>query len=546
MCARSPSPQVAFTNPDKLYFPAAGFTKGDGIQYYLAIAGTMIPHLRDRPVTLIRMPDGVTGERFYQKNAPRHTPAWIKTSAVKKKSGGKTQYIVVQDPATLAWCANYGAVEFHPFLHRVDHPERPTHAAFDLDPGEGADLLTCIKVGFILRDMFTRLGLQSFPKVTGSKGLQVYVPLNQDAGYEAVNLFARTLAELVEREHPDLVVSNMSKRLRRGKVLIDWSQNHARKTTVCVYSLRGKRDRPYVSVPVTWDELKRAQRARKADRLFFSPADTLRRVKRRGDLFAPVLTLRQSLPPLFAGDVPRSRASSALRAYEEKRDFARTAEPRSGAAGSSASGGPARFVIQKHAASRLHFDFRLEMDGVLKSWAVPKGLATARGVKRAAIEVEDHPLAYATFEGVIPAGEYGGGTVMVFDQGTYELLAGDHASGNLKLRLSGKKYAGEWHLFRIDAEARQPMWLIAKSGRAARALTRRQETTSVLSGRTMEQIARAGDAVWRSPPRRRRAARPSHPVGPKSYSQSPFHPPSARSKRPWHAPFGKVRSPSAW
>jgi bifunctional non-homologous end joining protein LigD len=301
---RTPKPaarQIAFSNVDKIFFPATRFTKGDLIKYYVEIAPVLLPHFRDRPVTVIRMPDGVRGPRFYEKNAPAHTPDWVRTTHVPRTEGGDINYVVIDDAATLAWCANNAAIELHPFLHRAGNIAVPTHLAFDLDPGEGADLLTCIEVAWRLRRVLDGLGLQAFPKVTGSKGLQLYVPLNRGLTYEVVTPFAKAIAELLHREHPDLIVSDMSKALRVRKVLIDWSQNHEKKTTVGAYSVRGKRDEPFVSTPVTWDELKRAQKAGRSDALFFSPADVLKRVARLGDLFAPVLKLTQRLPSAFAG-----------------------------------------------------------------------------------------------------------------------------------------------------------------------------------------------------------------------------------------------------
>lgn len=300
--------EIAFSNLEKIFFPETGFTKGDLIKYYVAVAPVVLPHLRDRPVTLIRMPDGVTGQRFYEKNAPRHAPDWIPTTPVPRTEGGFINYIVINDADTLAWCANAAAVEFHPFLHRAKNIRVPTHLAFDLDPGEGADLLTCLEVAFLLRHVFDGLKLRAFPKVTGSKGLQLYVPLNRTLTYESVTPFAKTVAELLQRQHPDLVVSGMAKALRAKKVLIDWSQNHEKKTTVSPYSVRGKRDAPFVSAPVTWEELQRARKKGQSDALFFSPADTLKRIARHGDLFAPVLKLKQSLPKEFVAPTQPARA----------------------------------------------------------------------------------------------------------------------------------------------------------------------------------------------------------------------------------------------
>ena len=492
--------EVKFSNLDKVFVPECGFTKGELVRYYVDVAPFLLPHLRGRPVTLIRFPDGVNGEKFYEKNAPKFAPDWIQTHEVpRRRHEGFTRYIVVDDASALAWCANLAAVELHPFLHRIPDLDRPTHVVFDLDPGEGADLRDCARVGFLVKAITDELGLETFAKVSGSKGLQIYVPLNTAVTYEATRAFAKGVAELLEQKHPGLVVSNMAKVRRQKRVLIDWSQNHEAKTTVAVYSMRGKRERPYVSMPVTWAELKRLKDPMK---LFFTPEAALRRLKKLGDLFAPVLSMKQKLPAAFAS--MREDAAPAprpdLSAYEAKRDFTRTREP---AAKAPASGktrarpsakksGTARFVIQKHAATRLHYDLRLEMDGVLKSWAVPKGLPTALGVKHAAIEVEDHPLSYMEFEGTIPKGQYGGGTVMVWDIGRYELLGGSHASGNLKIRFAGKKLKGEWHLFKIRSDDDKPMWLVAKSGRAAKPFTDYQENRSVLTRRTMESIAESG------------------------------------------------------
>src|SRR4051812_26807341 len=413
--------RVAISNPDKVFYNAGKFTKLDVINYYLRVAPFLLPHFRGRPVTLKRYPNGVHGEVFYEKDAPSYTPNWVKTFPVPRREGGPDiNYIVIDDRATLAWVANIAALELHPFLHRVPRLDRPTHAVFDLDPGEGAGLGECIEVVFLLREVLAKLRLKSFPKVSGSKGLQLYVPLNTATNYESTQLFAKTVAELLEREHPKLVVADMAKNLRIGKVFIDWSQNADHKTTVGVYSLRAKGNHPSVSMPVEWGELKKA----KIDALSFEAPDALKRLKKRGDLFAPVLKLKQKLPAQFTTPSarrwrPASGASAkapvktksgagmdtarqtiagalsrprALAKYEAKRDFSRTAEPGPELPRRSRQGSRRRFVIQKHAASHLHFDFRLEMHEVLKSWAVPKNLSVRAGEIRTAFETEDHPI----------------------------------------------------------------------------------------------------------------------------------------------------------
>jgi bifunctional non-homologous end joining protein LigD len=491
-------PQVTISSPDKLYFPS-GFKKVDMIRYYGAISSVMLPHLQDRPVTLIRFPEGVRGEKFYEKNAPGHAPDWIKTAKVARgHHEGFINYILVKNVETLAWCANLGAIEFHPFLHRAAQPQTPTHIAFDLDPGEGASLLTCIEVADILRGLFKKLELDCYPKVSGSKGLQLYVPLNTPVTYEQTTPFAKAVAELLAQQFPRLVVSEMPKNLRRGRVLIDWSQNSEAKTTVCVYSLRGKHDEPFVSAPVTWAELARAAKAKDSTALFFSPAETLSRVEKLGDLFEPLLTKKQKLPVTAGNGLPDAKPKSrgSLARYAEKRDFTRTAEPGAALPRRSAQGSQRRFVIQKHAASHLHYDFRLEMGDTLKSWAIPKGLPYELGVKRSAFQVEDHPIDYLSFEGTIPKGQYGGGTVMVWDIGTYEVIDGNWQRGDLKLWLSGKKLRGEWHIFRIKSDDEKPVWLIVKAGKPMKPLSAKQEKTSVLTRRSLAEIGDANDAQW--------------------------------------------------
>ena len=526
---------VSFSNLDKLYFPS-GFTKGEMIRYYLEVAPLILPHLENRPVTLIRFPDGVKGGSFYEKNAPKHTPDWVTTFHVpRRRHEGHINYILINNAETLAWCANLGAIELHPFLHCVPQIDQPTHIAFDLDPGEGADIFTCIEVAQILKRVFDGLGLESFPKVSGSKGLQIYVPLNTDATYAATTPFAKSVAELLAQQHPDLIVSDMSKALRKKKVLIDWSQNSQSKTTVCVYAMRGKRDEPFISMPLTWREVARAGKARERAALDFTPTEARKRLKKVGDLFAPVLTLKQRLPdPFLQLDAQKSPRAS-LRRYAAKRDFTQTAEPPPKSSSRGAATGPAkgerrRFVIQKHAARNLHYDFRLEMDGTLKSWAVPKGPPYELGVKRAAFEVEDHPLDYINFEGTIPKGQYGGGTVMVWDIGTYELLGGSHAKGDLKLRLHGKKLKGEWHIFRIRSEEGKPVWLLVKSGTAAKPLSARRDDMSVLTRRSMARIAEENDAQWQS---NRGAADDEPPVSTTTTStrRTKQKPPRPRTKK---------------
>jgi len=361
--------RIEVSNLDKLLYPGGKFTKANVIDYYITISRYLLPHLRNRPVTLKRFPEGVFGEAFYEKDAPAFTPDWVKTVPVPRREtpGPDIQYILINDLPTLVWVANLATLEIHPFLHTAAQINRPTAVVFDCDPGEGANILDSARVALMLREVLQGLGLDSYVKVSGSKGLQVYVPLNSPVTYDETQPFAEGIARLLAQQEPKLVVWQMPKRMRTKKVFIDWSQNVEYKTTVSVYSLRAKTHRPYVSLPVTWDELSNALKSKDAEALFFTPEAATKRVKQLGDLFKPVRTQVQR----FSGELRRyfqqqrvqtsKRSSAALKPYADKRDFQKTAEPKPVVARRSRQGSRRRFVIQKHAASHLHYDFRLEM-----------------------------------------------------------------------------------------------------------------------------------------------------------------------------------------
>jgi bifunctional non-homologous end joining protein LigD len=287
--------KVDVTNLDKIFYPKAGFTKGDVIDYYVRISSVLLPHLKDRPITLKRYPDGVEGIYFYEKECPAHRPKWVKTTKVAKSEGGQINYCVINDLPSLIWAANLADLELHTFLHKGSAVHRPTAIAFDLDPGPPADIVLCCEVGLWLKGLFTALKMESFAKTSGSKGLQVYIPINSAVSYDKTKAFSHAIAELLESQRPEMVVSKMQKNLRSGKVLVDWSQNDDHKTTVNVYSLRAK-DYPTVSTPVTWDEVESVVRSRNAKHLSFEAKEVLERVEKMGDPFAPVLNLKQKLP----------------------------------------------------------------------------------------------------------------------------------------------------------------------------------------------------------------------------------------------------------
>jgi bifunctional non-homologous end joining protein LigD len=301
--ARSPGVEVdvegrrlRLSNIDKVLYPAVGFTKGEVIDYYTRVAPYVLPHLRGRALTLKRYPNGVDGHFFYEKQKPSHAPEWVRSEAIQ--AGERTiDFVLCDDVPTLVWLANLADLELHPSLALAAGPDAPTVLAFDLDPGEPAALAECCQVALLLRDLLGQLGLEGFPKTSGSKGMQLYAPLNTPATYDDTKPLAHALAKMLEREHPGLCVSVMKKERRKGKVFIDWSQNDRHKTTVAPYSLRA-RERPTVSAPLDWDEVEAVAGGDDPDRLVFEAGALLERVAERGDLFEPVLSLRQKLPEL--------------------------------------------------------------------------------------------------------------------------------------------------------------------------------------------------------------------------------------------------------
>ena len=290
--------QIKLSNLDKVLYPKVGFTKGQVIDYFIRIAPALLPHLAGRPLTLKRYPEGVEGLFFYEKNCPPYRPEWMKTAKVWSEGNNRYMYYcVAADLPSLVWLANLADLELHTSLSVAPEMQRPTVIAFDLDPGPPANIVQCCQAGLWVKEIFAGFGLESFAKTSGSKGLQVYVPLNTAVTYDQTKPFAKTIARLLEARYPDRVVSDMKKVLRVNKVFVDWSQNDNYKTTVCVYSPRAK-DRPTVSTPVTWNEVETCLKKEDPELLVFTSDDVLKRVEKMGDLFEPVLKLKQKLPPI--------------------------------------------------------------------------------------------------------------------------------------------------------------------------------------------------------------------------------------------------------
>ena len=327
--------RLNLSNLDKVLYPSTGFTKGQVIDYYARIAPALIPHLSGRPVTMKRYPNGVDSEYFYEKNAPKHRPEWVKTAPIWSRHNRRhINYLLVDDLPTLTWLANLASLEIHPSLAKAEDIDCPTMMVFDLDPGPPANIVQCAEVGLWLREIFDHWGLESFPKTSGSKGLQIYVPLNTPTSYDVTKPFANALARLLEHDHPKMVVSDMKKELRKGKVFVDWSQNDEHKTTVSVYSLRA-REHPTVSTPVTWQEVERTSQKKDATLLVFEASQVLERFEEMGDLHAPVLKLKQKLPDLrgvaAAAGAETATVDVAAQAEEEEpvRRPSRTKSPTS-------------------------------------------------------------------------------------------------------------------------------------------------------------------------------------------------------------------------
>jgi bifunctional non-homologous end joining protein LigD len=397
---------IKLTNLDKVLYPQTQTTKADVLSYYAQVGPTMLPHLRDRPATRKRWPDGVSemkGKRptvFFNKGLGAGTPEWVPRRTIAHKDHDN-DYPVINDLATLTWLAQLAALEIHVPQWRFGpdgKPQNPDRLVLDLDPGPGVSLAECARIAILVRDILRDVGHDPVPVTSGSKGIHLYAPLDGSQTPEQATEVARELALALESDHPDLVISSMKRSEREGKVFIDWSQNNGAKTTVSPYSLRG-RDRPMVAASRTWEELE------DPDLRQLEYQEVITRLAALGDLMAPL-----------APGAGRDR----LTTYRSMRDPAKTPEP----VPAGAPGGDRdsfRFVIQEHYARRLHYDVRLEHDGVLASWAVPKAPPTDPQINHLAVRTEDHPMEYLTFHGTIPKGQYGAGSMRIWDAGTYRL-----------------------------------------------------------------------------------------------------------------------------
>ena len=490
---------VRLTNLDKTYWPAEGYTKGDVVAYYLTVADAVLPYVHDRALTMKRMPDGIDGEYFYMKQAPPHTPPWIRTAPiVAVRTGARIDYVVATDRASLAWLANLGCIELHPWHSRVDALGAPDYAFFDLDPF-GVDFPVVRDVAMHVKAILDQLGLRSYPRTSGATGMQVYVPLEPTQGYGDVRAWVERCCALINRADPGRTTMTWDISRRDQRVFLDHNMNVEGKNIAATWSLRPEPHAP-VATPLRWEEV--TQDVWPQD---FTISTVHRELAERAELFAPVLQggqdLRRAsaalgLPPLgpiephhrLAAEDEHGPGEDAgdLQRYVAIRDFERTPEPRgladddpahradgtaAGDADGTAAGGDdaggmrddadaaPRFVIQHHLATRLHHDLRLERGGTLRSWALPKGLPLVRNEPHMAVQTEDHPMEYLTFSGEIPAGEYGAGPMRIWDEGDYDVR--EWTDDKVTFRLHGRRHHGVWHLFRTR-ESEKSQWLVTR------------------------------------------------------------------------------------
>ena len=485
--------ELRLSNLTKIFWPDEGYTKGDLLAYYFNVAPLIVPHLAGRPLTMKRMPDGIDGPSFYEKSAPSHTPDWLGRCVVPSEESkkGEIDYLTIADTAGLLYVANLGCIEFHPLHSRCSDVAHPDYLFFDLDPFPPYTYEDVLTVARHIKVLMDQLGLASFPKTSGATGLQIYIPVERSAyTYEQVRAFVGAAGSLVKGADPDRVTMAWKIADRTGKIFIDHNMNRSGANISAAYSVRPEPRAP-VSTPLTWDEVAQGG---------FEPQDfridnVWDRFARMGDLFDGVRTEAMDLTGAFEalgirvdeeaggkrphvvemvsrsppGPLPRTAAKSthaktsaeiaaaskdpALFEYVRRRDFSSegTTEPAPGDRVDDRAISGNSFVIHKHRATRLHYDVRLERDGALPSWAVPKGLPLIKGDKRLAVRTEDHPLEYGSFEGTIPEGHYGAGDVRIFDDGWYEPV--EWTDTKVSFRLHGRRYPGlEFHLVKTNRD----------------------------------------------------------------------------------------------
>jgi bifunctional non-homologous end joining protein LigD len=446
--------RVKLTNLGKILYPSLGVTKKQVIDYYVKIAPLMLDFLQDRAITMYRFPNGVEKEGFYEKDAPKGKPYWVKTFRRYSETAKRdVEYVVCNDETTLAWLANLATLEINISLSKIDAYEKPDLVLFDIDPEPPADIEDAVHVALLLKEKLDFLGLESYVKTSGKKGLHVILPMFPTYMFGQVRAFVHQMGKLLAKES-ELVVSEFSQSRVPGTVFIDYTQNTHFKTIICPYGLRAI-EHATVSTPLEWKEVEEGIDAQAFN--IFSVQ------KREAHPWKNMFKHRQTLDFYSISEKKEGslRTGAALEEYSQKRDLTASGEP---------SGIVARdflesiFVVQEHRARRLHYDFRLAREGVLKSWAVPKGFPEEPGMRRLAVQTEDHPLEYSQFEGTIPKGQYGAGIVRIWDKGLYELKM--WTEDKIEFFLKGKILHGKYVLIETERRTPEPQkakeWLLIK------------------------------------------------------------------------------------
>lgn len=436
--------KLELSNLKKVLFPEDEIVKAEVIQYYLGIAPTILNHIKGRPLSLVRFPDGIYGEKFYQKNRPDWAPEWIEY--VTLGSEDKKDYIIATEEATLVWLANLACLELHQMHSRKPNYDKPDYMVFDLDPPEGYNFTDVVEIALNLKTYLEKSGYHVFAKTTGGKGIHVVTPVKQEYDFHTVFETAQLLAQPFVEEHSNLTL-HIKKEARKGRVLVDIYRIRQGQSIISPYSLRGNKGAP-VSMPLPWEKLEVLK-----DPKEYNISNVVELVNIEGDAWEGITAYATELHnhrkatrrPVVKDLKPskKYKTPEQLELYSTKRDFEKTPEP----SGEIIEGKGNQFVVHRHHASRLHYDLRLEKDGVLKSWAVPKGLPPAPGVKRLAVQTEDHPMEYLKFEGTIPKGLYGGGDMWVYASGIYEITK-DKTDG-FYFKLHSPAVSGEYRIYKI-------------------------------------------------------------------------------------------------
>lgn len=455
--------KIELSNLEKVLYPGDHILKAELIEYYLKIAPTVLAHLKGRPLSLVRYPDGIDGERFFQKNRPEWAPEWLEHVVLggdvvlegrKDVKGEKVDYVMATEEASLVWLANLACIELHQMHCRAPHFDKPDYFVFDLDPPESFRFGDLVEIALDIKEHIESFGYRPFVKTTGSKGLHILVPIEPKWTFDKVFEATQEVAKLFVKSHSHSTTLNIKKEARKGRVLVDIYRNRTYQTIVSAYSVRGLPGAP-VSMPLQWDQLKNTSSSAE-----FTLRSVPDHVMSYGDAWEGIASYAVKLHTVLntatagkkAAPSPKLKTPETLGEYAKKRSFGKTPEPMP----AIAAGQGNAFVLHRHHATRLHYDLRLEQGGVLKSWAVPKGLPPRPGIMRLAVSTEDHPLEYMNFEGTIPKGQYGGGSIWIYARGKYEIT--QEKKNGFHFRLESREVSAEYRMHHTSGNE----WLLER------------------------------------------------------------------------------------